>query len=109
MSTQDSPASTNKKLELLFGYDDDDRQPTKNVYINTTVPDMFQYEKKISGKLDCRKHYETVGFDRVYITYSHEKGLHIRALNEYETRQELFIPERYIVCVGVDYEPERTE
>jgi hypothetical protein len=69
---------------------------------------MFQFDKKISSKLDCRKHYESVGFDRVYITYS-SIGLHIRALKAFETRQELFIPERYVICVGVDYEPEQPE
>ena len=71
---------------------------------------MFQFEKKISSKLDCRKHYEQQKFDRVYISYG-EPGIHIEAfLNEGNNdRQELFIPERYVICVGVDYESEQPE
>jgi hypothetical protein len=68
---------------------------------------MFRHDKAISNKMDCRKQYEQEKFDRVYITYG-EPGIHIEAfLNEENNdRQELFIPERYIVCVGVDYQSE---
>lgn len=69
---------------------------------------MFQFEKKISSKLDCRKHYTEHRFTQVFITYSHENGLYIQAYKG-KDKQELFIPERYVVCIGVDYEPEQPE
>jgi hypothetical protein len=71
---------------------------------------MFQFDndKKISSKMDCRKQYEQQKFDRVYVSYG-DLGIHIEAfLNETNNdRQELFIPERYVICVGVDYESEQ--
>jgi len=72
---------------------------------------MFQFDKKISSRLDCRKHYTQEGFNRVLIEYNKTDGLHIMAYkNELDNdRQELFIPERYIICVGVDYESKQPE
>jgi hypothetical protein len=98
------------KLILGFYYENSG-EDVKNVFINTTIPDMFQFEKKVCSRLDCRKHYTQEGFSRVAINYSSEKGLHIIASKgmDLTNRQELFIPERYIICVGVDYESEQPE
>ena len=45
------------------------------------------------------------------IEYNKTDGLHIMAYkNELDNdRQELFIPERYIICVGVDYESKQPD
>lgn len=72
-----------------------------------TVPGIFPTEKP-STKFNCREHYEKQGFDIVDISYSPENGLQIHAYKD-NKMQELLVPERYVMCVGVDYEPEQPE
>lgn len=100
MSTVDKPASENK-LRLFF-----DGEEAKNIFINVAIPGIFPTEK-LSTKFNCREHYEKFKFVNVNISYDYEKGMIITAYpteNDNKIRQELYIPERYIVCVGVDYE-----
>jgi hypothetical protein len=122
LSTSESPVLTSKpeedkekdKLHLTFSNGKEDGfLPVKNIFIAVTVPDIFPTETdphrhSHSTKFNCRKHYEKEGFDIVEILYSPVNGLQIQAYKD-NNMQELFVPERYILCLGVDYESEQPE
>lgn len=68
-----------------------------NVFIQSKIPGM--------EKFDCKQHYSKLGFKKALIHYDHVTGLVIRVEDSTIVENKtgmLIIPERYIVCVGVD-------
>lgn len=89
------------KLQLYFGPDNDNLVPVTNVYLQTEIPKM--------ENVNCRIKYTIAQFKKVMVTYNALTGLHIVGTlynkdKESVKRNELFIPGKYIVSIGVDAE-----
>ena len=85
------------ETQIFFALGLEHLHQVSNVFIRSKIEGMESF--------DCKKHYSKLGFKIAKITYDRVLGLFIQV--EENTIPEnkpgiLIMPERYIVCVGVD-------
>jgi hypothetical protein len=90
-----SPERVETKIQ--FALDKDDYKDVDNVFIQSKIQGM--------EKFDCKQHYSKLGFKNAMIHYDQVTGLVIRVTDSTIVENKpgvLIIPERFVVCVGVD-------